>query len=168
MERLPRDPAAPIITRADFKRMAFESGVISLGALGAFLYGLKRYGVGPAASTLAFHTLTCTQLAHALSARSPYRNVFGGQRLPPNRHLTRAILGMGGLQVAVGLIPAARRLLGTTPLGPGDLLAIAAGVLLPLIVNEATKPAPLGRALAAPVPDCGEADLTLPYQEQPP
>lgn len=149
MERPPRDPAEPIIGREDFRRMAFESGMISLGTLAAFLYGLKRYGVGPAASTLAFHTLTTTQLAHALSARSPQRNVFGGQRLPPNPHLTRAILGMGGLQVAVGLIPAARGLLGTSPLVLGDLLAIAAGVLLPLIVNEATKPAPAPRPAPA-------------------
>jgi len=167
MGRPPRDPAEPIIGRKDLRRMAFESGVISLGALGAYLYGLRRYGVGPAASTLAFHTLTATQLAHALSVRSPYRNVFGGQRLPSNPHLTRAMLGMGGLQVAASLIPAARRLLGTTPLGLADLLVIGAGVLLPLIINEAAKPAPPEQRAGSPPPDCGEAGLPLPDQEQP-
>ena len=35
-----------------------------------------------------------------------------------------------------------RRLLGTTPLGLVDLLVIGGGVLLPLVVNELTKPKP--------------------------
>ncbi len=38
-----------------------------------------------------------TSWSTAYSSRSPYRNVFGGQELPPNPHLTKAILGMGGL-----------------------------------------------------------------------
>ena len=142
MERPPRDPDAAIIEGSDLKRMIFESGTIGLGTMGAYLYGMKRYGVGPGASTLAFNTLTLNELAHAYSSRSPYRNVFGGQNLRPNPHLTKAILGMGGLQAVVSMVPALRRLLGTTPMGPGDLVAIAGGVLLPLIVNEYTKPAP--------------------------
>jgi hypothetical protein len=40
----------------------------------------------------------------------------------------------------VSLVPGARRLLGTTVLSPMDLAAIGAGVLLPLIINEGTKP----------------------------
>jgi Ca2+-transporting ATPase len=141
MERPPRDPDEAIIEGRDLKRMAFESGMIGLGTLGAYLFGVKRYGVGAAASTLAFNTLTFNELAHAYSSRSAYRNVFGGSNLQPNPHLTKAILAMGGLQALVSILPGTRRLLGTTPLGPADLLAIAAGVLLPLIVNEHTKPA---------------------------
>ena len=76
--------------------------------------------------------------------------------MPPNPHLTRAIVGMAGLQAVVSLVPAARRLLGTTPLNIGDLLVIAAGVLLPLVVNEGTKP-------AAPVETEEEDDLQAEY-----
>jgi hypothetical protein len=47
---------------------------------------------------------------------------------------------MAGLQAVVSLVPAARRLLGTTPLNIADLMVIGAGVLLPLLANEATKP----------------------------
>ncbi len=152
MERNPRDPDEAIIEGRDLKRMAFESGIIGLGTLGAFIYGMRRYGLGPAPATLAFNTLTLNELAHSLSSRSKYRTVFGGQKLPPNKHLTRAILGMAALQAFVSVVPAARRLLGTTPLGLADLAAIGAGVVLPLIINEATKPAyePKTPALAPP------------------
>jgi Ca2+-transporting ATPase len=141
MTRPPRDPEEAIITRQDLKRMAFESGVIGVGTLGAFIYGMRKYGLGPAPSTLAFNTMVMNELAHALSSRSRYRNVFGGEKLEPNKHLTRAVLGMAALQVVVSVVPGARRLLGTVPLGWTDLAAIGAGVLLPLIVNEVTKPA---------------------------
>jgi Ca2+-transporting ATPase len=146
MDRPPRDPEEAIISRQDLKRMAFESGAIGLGTMGAFLYGLRKYGLGPAPSTLAFNTLVMNELTHALSSRSHYRNVFGGEKLEPNKHLTRAVLGMAALQVVVSVVPGARRLLGTVPLGWMDLAAVGAGVLLPLIVNEATKPAYLGLA----------------------
>jgi len=141
MERNPRDPSEAIITGKDLKRMLFESGVIGLGTFGTYMFGIKRYGVGPAAATLAFNTLTFNELAHAVSSRSHSRNVFGGQKLPPNKHLAAAILGMAVLQVVVSIVPGARTLLGTTPLGMADLMAIGVGVIGPLIVNEATKPA---------------------------
>jgi Ca2+-transporting ATPase len=141
MDRPPRDPNEHIISRSDLKRMMFESGTIGVGTMGAFYYGLRRYGVGaPQASTLAFTTLTVNELAHALSSRSKYRNVFGRNNLAPNPYLTQAVIGMFGAQVAALSIPAVRRLLGAAPLGILDLLVVAGGVVGPLIVNELTKP----------------------------
>jgi Ca2+-transporting ATPase len=151
MQRPPRDPEEKIIDGRDFRRMAFESGVIGAGTLAAYLYGMRRYGDPAAASTMAFNSLTLNELAHALSSRSKYRNVFGGQSLSPNPHLTRAIAGMAGLQALVSLVPAARRLLGTTPLAAADLLFLAGSVLVPLLVNEMTKP-------AAPAPETLDGD----------
>ena len=101
--------------------MIFESGTIGLGVMGAYYAGMRRYGIGPAAATLAFNTLTMSELAHAYSSRSHYRNVFGGVKLPPNKALLAAIGGMTVLQAVVTLVPGARRLLGTTPLGMIDL-----------------------------------------------
>jgi Ca2+-transporting ATPase len=149
MDRDPRDPEEAIIAGKDLKRMLIESGAIGLGTFGAYLYGVQKYGVGPAPATLAFNTLTFNELAHAISSRSEHRNVFGGEKLPPNKHLTAAIAGMAALQAIVGLVPGARQLLGTTPLGMADLAAIAVGVLGPLLVNEATKPAPLAQGRGA-------------------
>jgi Ca2+-transporting ATPase len=142
MRRSPRDPDEAIIEGDDLKRMVFESATIGVGTMGAFYYGMRRYGDIAAASTMAFNTLTMNELVHAYSSRSSERNVLGGKKLPPNKHLKHAILGMTALQVVVSVVPSARRLLGTTPLGLMDLVAIGAGVALPLIVNESTKPGP--------------------------
>ena len=119
-----------------------EDSTIGVGTMAAYLYGLKSYGPGAAAMTLAFNTLTYNELAHSFSSRSKYRNVFGGAKLPPHKPLLLAIGGMAALQVVVRLVPGARALLGTTPLNLRDLMVIGAGVVGPLIINEATKPSP--------------------------
>jgi Ca2+-transporting ATPase len=165
MQLPPRDPDEAIIEGGDLKHMAVESGVIGLGTLGAFLYGVRRYGIGIEASTLAFNTLTYNELAHALLSRSPYRRLLGGHELPPNPHLTKAILGMGGLQLLVSLLPGARKLLGTAPLNLLDLLVIVAGVVGPALVNELSKPSlPVHPQMDESIEQADET-LTL-YQER--
>ena len=63
--------------------MTFESGVLTAGALGAYGYGMLRYGLGAQASTLAFHSLTTGQLLHAVSCRSEAHSIFSHEKLPP-------------------------------------------------------------------------------------
>jgi Ca2+-transporting ATPase len=141
MEIPPRKPEDAIISGTDLRHMTIESGIIGVGTMAAYLYGLKRYGPGAAASTLAFNTLTLNELAHAYSSRSEYRHVFNRNTdLQPNPHLNKAILGMAGLQAIVSFLPGPRQILGTAPMGLIDLFVIAGGVLGPLVVNEALKP----------------------------
>lgn len=139
LKQPPRDPQEPIIRRRDLARMGLESAVISTGALASYGYGLARYGPGAAASTQAFTTLTLGQLLHTYSARSDTRGLFSGGRQPPNRYLTWAMGGSLAAQLAAGAVPGMRKLLGTTPLGPTDLLVTAAGAGLPFLVNETLK-----------------------------
>jgi Ca2+-transporting ATPase len=137
----PRSTDDAIISGKDLKKMTIESGIIGVGTMAAYIYGLKRYGPGAAASTLAFNSLTLNELAHAYSSRSEHRHVFNrGTDLPPNPHLNKAILGMVGLQAIVSILPGFRQLLGTAPMGPFDLVVLAGSVLGPLAVNEALKP----------------------------
>src|SRR5208337_2379634 len=70
MAQAPRDPTEPIIKASDFARIGSEATVLSAGALGAYAYGLARYGTGPQAATLAFTSLASGQLLHAVSCRS--------------------------------------------------------------------------------------------------
>jgi Ca2+-transporting ATPase len=139
MDLPPRDPRDPIIRTSDYKRILFESSVLSAGALGAYGYGLARYGLGPRASTLSFMSLTVGQLLHALSCRSENQSVFSSERRPRNRYLNGALAGSLALQVLAMAIPGLRGLLGMTPVGAVDGLVIGGSALLPLLVNESTK-----------------------------
>jgi Ca2+-transporting ATPase len=142
LERPPRDPARPIFTGADFKRMAFESGAITTGALGAYGYGLMRYGLGAQASTLAFQSLTTGQLLHAISCRSETHSLLSAEKLPPNPYLTMALGGSLFLQFLTMVVPGLRSLLGLALVSLLDGLVISGSALLPLLVNEATKKPP--------------------------
>ena len=103
LKRPPRNPHDPIFNGADFKRMTFESGVLTAGALGAYGYGMMRYGLGAQASTLAFHSLTAGQLLHAVSCRSEAHSIFSQEKLPPNRYLNLALGGSLFMQLCAML-----------------------------------------------------------------
>ena len=139
LSRPPRDPKEQILQPAALKKMVRESAVISAGSLGAFGYGLLRYGRGPQANTLAFLSLTVGQLLHALSCRSETKTIFDRGKLPPNRYLTGALVGSFALQGVAMVTPGMRRLLSISPLGVMDGLVAAGGAVLPLLANEAIK-----------------------------
>ena len=135
----PRDPRDPILKTADFRRIAREAAVLSAGSLGAYGYGLTRYGAGPHAGTLAFMSLTTSQLLHALTTRSDTRSIFAEPALPSNAYLNVALLGSFGLQVLSLIVPGLRRLLGIAPLSILDGVVIGSSTVLPFFVNEAWK-----------------------------
>jgi Ca2+-transporting ATPase len=81
-----------IIPSADFKRIGFEAALLSAGTLGAYGYGLWRYGMGAQANTLAFSSLTIGQLLHAFSCRSQTHSVLGATSLPANPSLSSPLV----------------------------------------------------------------------------
>ncbi len=139
LDRPPRDPKEPIIGKSDFKRIGFESSVISLATLGAYGVGLARYGIGPRASTLAFQSLANAQLLHAISCRSERVSIYDEEKLPPNGYLTLALAGSLGLQLLTLIVPGLRNLLGMSRISLFDGALIGVSSILPLLVNEATK-----------------------------
>jgi Ca2+-transporting ATPase len=134
MTEAPRDPAQPILSRAALTRVAADAGLISAAALGAYGVAVARSGVGATASTVAFTTLTTSQLAYALSCRSDARSPFSG--LGRNRWLLGALGGTLALQVAAVTVPVLRRVLGTTPLALAEWGLVAAGATVPLVAGE--------------------------------
>jgi Ca2+-transporting ATPase len=139
MAQPPRDPTAPMIGRADLWRITREGVVITAGALAAYLGARLVHGPGARAGSVAFTTLTSAQLLHAMNCRSEHFGCSGLHRLQPNRLLSLSVGGALGLQAATLLLPPARRLLGTMLPLPVDLALIAAGSLLPLLVNDRLK-----------------------------
>lgn len=142
LTRPPRDPNEPIVKGSDFKRIFFESSMLSAGALSAYGYGIMRYGRGPQASTMAFMSLTSGQLLHALSCRSETHGIFDsahGSGMQSNGYLNAALAGSFALQGLTLVVPGLRSLLGIAPLSMVDGLVIGGSAFLPLVVNEATK-----------------------------
>jgi P-type Ca2+ transporter type 2C len=135
----PRNPEEPIIRKEDFKRIFLESSVLTAGTLGVYGYGLARDGQGPQANTLAFMTLSCSQLLHAYSCRSETHSLFSSEKLPPNRLLNLAIAGSLVVQAGTLIIPGMRGLLGLSTLTLFDSLLAGGASVLPLMINESTK-----------------------------
>ncbi len=141
LDRPPRSPSEPIIKTSDFKRLAFESTTIGLGALGAYGFGMMKYGAGARAGTMAFQGLSMAQLIHALSCRSETRSIFHGEegKLPSNKYLNIALGGSVAVQLLTMVVPGLRSLLGIAPISLVDGAVVGACSLLPFLVNEATK-----------------------------
>ncbi len=139
LDRPPRDSQAALFSISDFKRMASDAAIITASSLGAYGYGLARYGAGPRAASLAFQSLTIAQLLNAFSCRSLAHSLFEDASLPSNPYLNGAIAGSLGLQALTIWFPPVRRLLGVVPLSLLDLGIIGASSLLSLSVIETSK-----------------------------
>jgi len=138
LKRPPRNPNAAIVNRSDYAKLLRESGIITTGTLGAYGYGLMRYG--PAgASTHAFMSLTIAQLLHAYRCRSETTSIFDTKNRSANRYLDTAVVLSALLQLLAVSLPPLRGLLRLTPVNALDMLAIVAGAGLPLLANEAIK-----------------------------
>ncbi len=139
LSRPPRNPDDPIIKYSDFKRITFESTMLSAGALGAYGYGIMRYGMGQRASSMAFMSLTISQILHAISCRSENHSIFDKKKLPSNKYLNITLGGSFVLQVLFMAVPGLRSLLGIAPINIIDGIMIGCSAVVPLLVNESTK-----------------------------
>jgi P-type Ca2+ transporter type 2C len=137
LERPPVSLKDGLLDRASWADLGIDAGTMTLAALASFGWGLLRYGPGPRASTLAFMTLTSSQLLYALSSRSDRPLRVGG--LAPNPTLSRAVAMSLLAQVGTVALPPLRRLLRTTPIGLLDAGVVAATAALPLLLREGLK-----------------------------
>jgi P-type Ca2+ transporter type 2C len=135
----PRDPQAAMFSRTDVRRIGMEGAALTISALGAYGWGLARYGAGPTASNLAFTTLTAAQLLYAISCRSEQHWFLDPEPAAPNPYMALAISGGLGLQGAATLLPGLRRLLGSAPLAPADWLLSALLAVAPFLTGELIK-----------------------------
>ncbi len=147
LQRPPFPRASAFLSRRDWANVGIDGGMITAATLAAFLYGLARYGATPRARTLAFMTMTSSQLVYALSARSEAPlTLLGRSRLRANPWLARTVVASLGLQAATVLFPPLRALLRTSPIGLADAAVVAACAVAPTVGREGLKRL---RALAA-------------------
>ena len=119
--------------------MAAEGGLLTLGALGVYGYGIRRYGKTPRARGVAFVALSTAQLLHAFSTRSESVSLFDHERTEPNPYLPLAVGGGIGLTVLTQLLPLTRRWLGSSAMPLLDWAIAGVGAISPLLANEMIK-----------------------------
>jgi Ca2+-transporting ATPase len=142
----PRPAEKPILEPSDLSRISFEGAILAGSAFGAYGYGLLRYGPGRRAGTIAFMGLMLGQIFHLQSCRSEHQRWFGfyarsgSENLKPNRILQVTLLGSLALQGMAITLPGLRNILGLVPISLVDGTVVAGSALLPLVLNEASKP----------------------------
>ena len=143
MDRPPRAAGASLFSEGFAFRLAWQGALVGALTLGAWLLGAHVLpGPDPlgAANTMAFATLTLSQLFHAFDVRSEEASLFH-IGVCSNPAMNRAFLIGLAMQLAVLCLPPLRAVFGTAALTPAQWGAVWALALTPVAVCEAVKAA---------------------------
>ncbi len=111
-----------------------------------------RDGRGLQANGVAFVSLVCGQLLHALSCRDEERTMFDEQKKERNIYLDAALGGSFGLQAVCAALPAMRGLLGIPRFGLLDAAVVCASGVATLLLNETCKKNTPGKECSTSLP----------------
>lgn len=135
LDQPPHDPAAPILSAADFRQTMREGAILGTAALLGY-FSAGGFAGSPRASTVTFHGLTLGQLLHAIACRSERRGLSAEFGRAPNAKLYAGVGASLLMQGLAQVFPVTRRLLGLAPLTPGDLLRIGAVAIGSSVAND--------------------------------
>lgn len=139
MNQPPRPPREPIINRFMQTGIAVQTVAITSVTLLAFFIGMQKYPATPElARTMAFATLSFSELLRAFTARS--------ERYPllrigvfTNRYMNLAVLSSLVLLIGVLYTPFLNTIFDTTPLGWAQWQLLLPLLIIPSIAAELTK-----------------------------
>jgi Ca2+-transporting ATPase len=144
MERPPRPVGEPIINREMLIGIAVQSVVMTIGILGSYLLAGAHPGASmsdpdlPTWQTVAFATLTISELLRAFTARSERISVFK-LGFFSNKTMNMAVLFSIVVVIAVIYLPFMNVIFGTVPLALIDWVWILPFALMASIAAELTK-----------------------------
>lgn len=140
MSRPPRDPAAPLYSGADLRRLGRDASLMAGASLGAYGLGALAGGRGRG-SSMAFTSLVVAQLLHIHACRAAQ----GAATAERNPHLSRAMLATFGLQALALGAPSLRGILSLQALRGLDIAAAAAVGVLPSLLRDGARASLLGQ-----------------------
>ena len=139
MERPPRDPKEPILNHEMLLGIAVQAVAITSATLTAYLLGWHWYPSDPdMARTMAFATLTISELFRAYTARSEYFSVFR-IGIFANKYMQYAVLISLALIGVMFYFPPLHRVFDTRSLTLAHWLDILPLTLVPSLAAEITK-----------------------------
>jgi P-type Ca2+ transporter type 2C len=119
--------------------IAVQALAITAATLGAFLIGLRIFPDQlHAAQTMAFATLSISELFRAYTARSEHYSVFQ-IGVFTNRYMQYAVLSSLAILLSIVYVPFLDPVFDTAFLGPAQWAEILPLILLPSIAAEITK-----------------------------
>ena len=100
LERPPRDPGKPIVTRPIWTAIVLHSLIISSATLGAFILARSYLELAPeVAVTVSFYTLAFSQLWHVFNMRDPRSGLIFNE-ITRNKYVWIALVVSSGPRVA--------------------------------------------------------------------
>lgn len=142
MEAPPRRRDENLFDRKFSLRLGWQGLMVGGLTLLAYYLGFVHLGQtgqeAATANTMAFATLTMSQLFHAFNVRSEHRSLFA-QGVCSNPAMNRAFLTGLLLQLAVLLIPPLQDVFSVTGMTGGQWLAVLGLAMTPIPVCEAEK-----------------------------
>lgn len=145
MQRPPRSSKEGVFAGGMGSRIIFQGALIGLLALTSYWLALSWGRSLVEAHTMAFLTMSLSQLVHSFNARSLEHSLFA-LGVATNRHLVYAFSASLLLQLAVVFLPFLSDIFGTTVIGAHDWAVVLGLSIVPLVVVEVWK------AVAAPKP----------------
>lgn len=138
MTQPPRGKEEPLFSRAFSRRLAWQGALVGGITLLAYGLGFHLTGTFAVANTMAFATLTFSQLFHAFDVRSEDTPLF---RLGwfSNPAMNRAFLAGAALQGAVLLAPPLQGVFAVVPMDLAQWGIVLGLALTPLVVCEIEK-----------------------------
>ena len=138
MTQPPRGKEEPLFSKAFSRRLAWQGALVGGITLLAYGLGFHLTGTFAVANTMAFATLTFSQLFHAFDVRSEDTPLF---RLGwfSNPAMNRAFLAGAALQGAVLLAPPLQGVFAVVPMDLAQWGIVLGLALTPLVVCEIEK-----------------------------
>ena len=138
MTQPPRGKEEPLFSKAFSRRLAWQGALVGGITLLAYGLGFHLTGTFAVANTMAFATLTFSQLFHAFDVRSETTPLFRLGVLS-NKAMNKAFLAGAALQAAVLLAPPLQGAFSVVPLALEQWGMVLALALTPLVVCEIEK-----------------------------
>ena len=144
MTQPPRGKEEPLFSRAFSRRLAWQGALVGGITLLAYGLGFHLTGTFAVANTMAFATLTFSQLFHAFDVRSERSSLFH-IGVFSNPAMNKAFLIGLTMQLAVLCVPPLQVVFSTVPMSPLEWAVVLALAITPVVVCELAKAVSRGR-----------------------